>query len=209
MKIRVLFYVFLSLSFLSCLKKSEPIYLNSSYSDNERLEDLISRMTIEEKVGRQREDGMTEAKASRIRAHRMFGTEPTNAERRRLGEEYGNRWTIGRLWTEYKLSKPNLKGIVTDENRYKLHIKKHFSKKYHGVKFIERRKVERKIQQLERQIDEADGSGDSAKLEAELQELDEIVLCHSPRRPSPAPCGRAVYRRYTRITVKFSAACGS
>lgn len=51
MKIRVLFYVFLSLSFLSCLKKSEPIYLNSSYSDNERLEDLISRMTIEEKVG--------------------------------------------------------------------------------------------------------------------------------------------------------------
>ena len=54
---------------------------------------------------------------------------PTNAERRRLGEEYGNRWTIGRLWTEYKLSKPNLKGAVTDENRYKLHIKKYFSKK--------------------------------------------------------------------------------
>ena len=51
MKIRVLFYVFFLLSVLSCVKKSELIYLNSSYSDNERLEDLISRMTIEEKVG--------------------------------------------------------------------------------------------------------------------------------------------------------------
>ena len=86
-------------------------------------------ISIEEKVGRQREDGMTDAKASRIRAHRMSGTEPTNAERRRLGEEYGSHWTVAKLWEEYKLSKPNLKGIVTDQNRYELHLKKHFSKK--------------------------------------------------------------------------------
>ena len=86
-------------------------------------------IAIEEKVGRQREDGMTEAKASRIRAHRMSGTEPTNAERRRLGEEYGNRWTVAKLWAEYKLSRPILKGIVTDQIRYDLHIKKHFGKK--------------------------------------------------------------------------------
>ena len=109
-------------------------YIHGKWGEDKQQKIFLIRyrkngLAIEEKVGRQREDGMTEAKASRIRAHRMSGTEPTNAERRRLGEEYGNRWTIGRLWTEYKLSKPNLKGIVTDENRYELHLKKHFSKK--------------------------------------------------------------------------------
>ena len=95
-------------------------YIHGKWGEDKKQKIFLIRyrknnIAIEEKVGRQREDGMTEAKASRIRAHRMSGTEPTNAERRRLGEEYGNRWTIGRLWTEYKLSKPNLKGIITDE----------------------------------------------------------------------------------------------
>ena len=34
----------------ACNNKSESIYLNSNYSDQERVEDLLSRMTIEEKV---------------------------------------------------------------------------------------------------------------------------------------------------------------
>jgi len=50
---------------------------------------------------------------------------------------------------------------------------RHFSKKYHGVKFIERRKVERRIGQLKRQIEDG---GDVAALEAELQEAEHDLL---------------------------------
>ena len=61
-----------------------------------------------------------------------------------------------------------------------------FSKKYHGVKFVERRKVERRIGQLQRQIAEqqqnAGGSG-SATLETELREAEHDLLYvqHYPR----------------------------
>ena len=65
---------------------------------------------------------------------------------------------------------------VAAQKQKRIAREKIFSKKYHGVKFIERRKVERKIQQLERQIDEEDGSGDSAKLEAELREAQHDLL---------------------------------
>ena len=37
-----------------------------------------------------------------------------------------NRWTIARLWETYKASKPNLKGIVTDENRFHNYVKPAF-----------------------------------------------------------------------------------
>ena len=79
-------------------------YIVGKWRDDKQQKIFVIRyrkngISIEEKVGRQREDGMTDAKASRIRAHRMSGTDPTNAERRMLGEEYGNRGTIGRLWS--------------------------------------------------------------------------------------------------------------
>ena len=47
---RIIFYVFLFFSILSCDMENKPIYLDSNYTDNERLEDLISRMTTKEKV---------------------------------------------------------------------------------------------------------------------------------------------------------------
>ena len=44
------FTFFLLLIILSCERNTDAIYLNSNYSDQQRVEDLISRMTIEEKV---------------------------------------------------------------------------------------------------------------------------------------------------------------
>jgi integrase len=78
---------------------------------------------IEEKAGRQFQDAMTPAKASRIRAERIEGKAPSNTARREAAEaakeaEEG-RWTIAKLWEAYKAGKPGLKGLVTDENRYK------------------------------------------------------------------------------------------
>lgn len=60
----------------------------------------------------------------------------------------------------------------------KVERERHFSKKYHGVKFIERRKVERRIAQLKRQL----GAG-SAAVEAELREAehDLLYIRHFPR----------------------------
>ena len=60
-------------------------YIHGKWGDGKKQKIFLIRyrkngIAIEKKVGRQREDGMTEAKASRIRAHRMSGTEPTNAE---------------------------------------------------------------------------------------------------------------------------------
>ena len=78
---------------------------------------------IEEKAGRQFQDNMTPAKASRVRAERIEGKALSNQGRRdeakAAKEAEEGRWTISRLWEAYKANKPALKGIVTDENRYK------------------------------------------------------------------------------------------
>lgn len=80
---------------------------------------------IEEKVGRESER-MTAAKAAKIREQRVNGVSLPNTERRRIRREQeaalAGRWTIARLWEAYKANKPNLKGIVTDENRYKNYL---------------------------------------------------------------------------------------
>ncbi|MDR3567476.1 MAG: hypothetical protein P4L43_05540 [Syntrophobacteraceae bacterium] len=73
---------------------------------------------IEEKVGKQFQDDMTLARASGIRALRMQGNESTNREQREQERRRAEaKWTINRLWVEYMAGKPDLKGIVTDENR--------------------------------------------------------------------------------------------
>jgi integrase len=79
---------------------------------------------IEEKAGRQHQDDMTPAKASRIRAMRIQGDQLSNEEKRTIIREQAKEvnWTLNRLWQEYKLNKPYIKGLKTDENRYKLHI---------------------------------------------------------------------------------------
>jgi len=50
MNLKILIFSIIIFFTLSFNKESKPIYLDSSFSDNERVEDLLSRMTIEEKV---------------------------------------------------------------------------------------------------------------------------------------------------------------
>ena len=87
---------------------------------------------IEEKVGRSIRDNMTAAKANRIRSERIEGRQLSNAERRAQeqaakGAEAG-RWTINKLWTEYKAAN-NIKGIKTDESRFAKYLAPDFGDK--------------------------------------------------------------------------------
>ena len=76
-----------------------------------------------------------------------------------------------------------LTGDVQKQNR--VSREKHFSKKYHGVKFVERRKVERRIEQLQRKIAQppSEGANDVASLQDELREAqhDLLYIQHFPR----------------------------
>ena len=80
---------------------------------------------VEEKVGRESER-MTVAKAAKIREQRINGVTLPNTERRRQrlekAQAEAGRWTIGKLWEAYKENNPSLKGIVTDENRFKNYL---------------------------------------------------------------------------------------
>jgi integrase len=76
---------------------------------------------IEEKVGRQFTDDMTPARAAAIRADRIQGRELSNEDKRQEAKK--EQWTIERLWLEYRAVNPGLKGSVTDENRFKNHLK--------------------------------------------------------------------------------------
>ena len=59
---------------------------------------------------------------------------------------------------------------------------RHFSKKYHGVRFIERRKIERRISSIQRELANAEDSTTSS-LRAELLEAERDLLYvrHFPR----------------------------
>jgi integrase len=54
------------------------------------------------------------------------GVSLPNTERRRQRQQKeqaeANRWTIGKLWGAYKTNKPDFKGIITDENRFKNYL---------------------------------------------------------------------------------------
>lgn len=88
---------------------------------------------FEEKVGGQYRNQMTPAKAARIRADRIEGRRQSRQEIRQAQveakEAQANRWTFDRLWEEYKARKPDLKGIVTDQNRYEKHLRPLFGTK--------------------------------------------------------------------------------
>lgn len=88
---------------------------------------------IEEKVGRQFQNDMTPAKASRIRARRIEGHELPNRERRLKEKEdrdaRENRWTIEKLWESYKENKLNYKGLKKEQSRFKVHIRPVFGSK--------------------------------------------------------------------------------
>ena len=88
---------------------------------------------IEEKAGRQFQDDMTPARASKIRAERIEGNQLSNIERRaaehaaKLAE--AGRWTVDRLWELYQAQKPNSKAIQSDKYRYDKYVKDMFGEK--------------------------------------------------------------------------------
>lgn len=71
---------------------------------------------VEEPCGRQYQDDMTPARASRIRAEKIDGKAPSRKEKREA--ERAVKWTINRLWQEYIGPKPDTKGFRTDRYRY-------------------------------------------------------------------------------------------
>lgn len=89
---------------------------------------------IEEPVGRESE-GMTAAKANRIRASRIAGKEQSNTERRaaeeaaRLADE--SRWTIAKLWGLYQECHPpkNAKSHSADVSRFERYLRVPFGNK--------------------------------------------------------------------------------
>ena len=80
---------------------------------------------IEEKAGSQSKDAMTAAKANNLRTDKIRGKIPSNNElRKQKRAELNanrNRWTINRLWQEYKNNK-NPKTIDIDDVRFNKHI---------------------------------------------------------------------------------------
>ena len=87
---------------------------------------------IEEKAGRQFEDRMTPAKASQLRARKKSGDVDSNSEKRakrRLAKiAKDNCWTFRKLFDEYLVSRPDLKGRANDERRFKSYLEKDFGK---------------------------------------------------------------------------------
>jgi len=88
---------------------------------------------IEEKAGRQFQDDMTPARASNLRGLKIEGNQPSNEEKRQADKEIKaaetNKWTIDRLYAEYKKLNPQLKGWHTYKSQYEKWLKPAFEKK--------------------------------------------------------------------------------
>jgi len=88
---------------------------------------------IEEKAGRQYQDDMTPARAAQHRAKRIEGKEPTNDEKREAlkaaKKAQKSKWTIDRLWEEYKVTLTNEKAKYIDIGRYEKYLKELFKSK--------------------------------------------------------------------------------
>mgnify|MGYP001296843490 CR=1 FL=1 len=88
---------------------------------------------IEERVGRQYADRMTPAQASNIRSAIIEGRRLPKKEIKKLEEEKKkaetDKYTIDKLWEEYKLNRTPNKGLDTDSGRYNNYLKKKFGGK--------------------------------------------------------------------------------
>ena len=84
----------------------------------------------EEKVGRQFSDDMSPARAARIRSERIEGKRLSRKELRIRKESeqkiHQNKWTIERLWAEYKTQRFNNKSLKVDEGRYNKYLREKF-----------------------------------------------------------------------------------
>lgn len=88
---------------------------------------------IEEKVGRQYIDDLSPAKAARIRSERIEGKrlsrkEIKEQEEAKKAAEAG-KYTIEKLWQEYKLNRPSGKSLKIDQGRYEKYIEPVFGRK--------------------------------------------------------------------------------
>lgn len=81
---------------------------------------------ISEKVGRQSED-MTPARASRKRALRMTGKEPSNNDKREaekaIREAENSRWTVSKLWDKYCDTFPDNKALRNEKNKFNRYLR--------------------------------------------------------------------------------------
>jgi len=80
----------------------------------------------EEKVGRQFTDDMTPARAAGIRAELVEGKRLPRKKLKAIEEARkkaeAHKWTIDRLWKEYKAQRTESKGLRVDANRYENHL---------------------------------------------------------------------------------------
>ena len=84
---------------------------------------------IEEKVGRQYADNMTEAKASGIRAERIEGKRLSRKEVREQKAKERIRPVISKLWGVYMEGKPDTKNAAIDDGRFKNYLQQPFGNK--------------------------------------------------------------------------------
>jgi hypothetical protein len=112
----------------------EAISVGSSKA--ERIYYIIYRKDgklIEEKAGRQFQDDMTPAKAALIRSKKIQREQPSNKEQREAikaqKKAEHDKWTIERLWNEYKAGKANFKGLIQDQNRFDNYLRANFGDK--------------------------------------------------------------------------------
>ncbi len=78
---------------------------------------------IEEKAGRQFKDDMTPSRAAGVRAQRIEGDQLTNQEKREVERKVQERWTIIRLWDEYKATNQDVKALRKDNDRFNCYLK--------------------------------------------------------------------------------------
>ncbi len=87
----------------------------------------------EEKVGKQFQDDMSPARAARIRAERIEGKRESRKEIRERHkaerEALTACWTIGRLWSEYKVGRPDTKSLRSDSYMFEKHLAPAFGNK--------------------------------------------------------------------------------
>ena len=88
---------------------------------------------VQEKAGRAKKDDMSAARASKIRAGKMKPEALTNKQKREAEQQAKkaetNKWTLSRLFKEYKSQTPGLKGLAQDQNRFDRHLKESFGSK--------------------------------------------------------------------------------
>jgi len=105
-------------------KGAEKIYYVTFKKDGKK---------IEESVGRQYADQMTPAKAANVRADIIEGRRLPKKEQKLLDQAKkraeAGKYTIEKLWKEYKINRTTGKSLKIDQGRYENYIKPVFGKK--------------------------------------------------------------------------------